>query len=602
MNLRVRLGVVAEFGHSPTAVRIGSRSFFVLQDAAGLRLVSDVCPHQGGAVFDQGDHLECPIHGWRFDRTTGRCLNAPSRALASFPLVVDDGAVYAELPPEPVDSGDGLRSTTAAGLTLTLHSHACLEIARDGFTLLTDPWLDGPAFFSAWAPHPPPAVSGRELKPDAILITHEHSDHFHEPTLRHFDRRTPIYVPDFPNQRLQRRLAALGFNAVHVLRFGERHGLGTDWTLTAFEPDSYWNDALVLIDAAGFRIFDINDAGLNPRIARMVGAVDLLAVQFSAGASGYPWTWSHLGDAQKIAISEQMCAGKLKLIADAAATYRAASVLPFASHFALWHEQHQSHAAMMKRNTLEDVRAALAGTSVNLVDLMPGDTWHAGSGVIDRGAPVTVTFDRQAFATAFPADESLSPDELAAYLLRLNQVPEIDLCEDLTVRITGRSTAGYPAVDVAFAVTAGRVRMLDAMPDRANITMTMPLSILTAVIRDDLSWDEAFIGYWCSFDRHPNVYHAGFWRLFQAPYFQKAPRLHAAAEAASINRHSTVAQVLETHGAAADRVLRRHGLYCFGCHHSTSESIELAARQHGVDPRHVDLIVKELNRAAAGGG
>ncbi len=484
------------------------------------------------------------------------------------------------------------------GLTIRLHSHACIEISRNGFTLLTDPWLDGPAFFSAWAPFPAPAVTGRELKPDAILITHEHSDHFHEPTLRHFDRGTAVYIPDFPNQRLQKRLGALGFTNVHVLRFGERHGVGADWSLTAFEPDSYWNDALVLIDAAGFRLFDINDAGLNPRIARMVGAVDVLAVQFSAGASGYPWTWTHLTDAQKTGISEQMCAGKLKLIREAAVTYHARAVLPFASHFALWHDDHLRYAGMMKRNSLADVTAAMAGSGARVLDLMPGDAWDGTRDAIARGTPVAGTFDRAAFAAAFPSDESLSRDELIAYLLRLDDVPEITHCEDLTVRMIGRaSEPGRSPVDLAFAIASGHLAILADAPARANLTMAMPLSILTAVVRQDLSWDEAFIGYWCEFDRHPNVYHAGFWRLFQAPYFRRPAHVAPAAPAAALSAESTVAEVLERYGAPADRVLRRHGLYCCGCQHSTSESIALAARQHGIEARRVDVLVKELRHA-----
>ena len=602
--IRVPLGKLDAFRQLPAEVTIGGKSFFLVQDDRGYRVLSSVCPHQGGTVVDRGETFECPIHHWRFDRVSGRCLNAPSRSLASHPVVVDDGMLVAELlaSPEFTNQSRGPLATVE-GLTLRLHSHACLEIARSGFTLLVDPWLDGPAFFSAWAPHPAPAVSGKDLHPDAILITHEHSDHFHDPTLRHFDRRRPIYVPDFPNPRLQKRLTAMDFRDVRVLRFGERQGVGPDWSITAFEPDSYWNDALVLIDAAGFRLFDINDAGLNPRIARMVGAVDLLAVQFSAGASGYPWTWSHLTDDQKIGIGEKMCAGKLALIREAASTYQASAVLPFASHFTLWHDQHLRYASMLKRNTLDDVKAALADTSSRVIDLMPGDEWQASRDVIVRRTAAVSPIDRDAFASAFPTDDTLSLGELVTYLQRLNTVPEIVHCEELTVRMIGRpAQAGGATVDVAFRIAAGQLAMLAELPGRANLTMTMPLSILTAVVRGDRSWDEAFIGYWCEFDRHPNVYHAGFWRLFQSPYFKKSADPTAPNHAAGITPASTVAEVLETYGAAADRVLRRYGLYCFGCHHSTSESIASAARVHGVEGRRVEALVSELNRAARGEG
>ena len=51
--------------------------------------------NQGGAVFDKGTCFECPLHGWQFDRATGRCLNAPSRALASIPVTLEDVAQVA---------------------------------------------------------------------------------------------------------------------------------------------------------------------------------------------------------------------------------------------------------------------------------------------------------------------------------------------------------------------------------------------------------------------------------------------------------------------------------------------------------------------------
>ena len=537
-------------------------------------------------------------------------MNAPSRGLSAVPAYMEDGVLYADLPGEArldhVRSGGG----TSLGLSVLLHAHACLEISYEGFTLLTDPWLDGPAFLGSWAPYPPPAVSGADLRPDAIVITHEHSDHFHEPTLRMFDRRTPVYVSDFPNQRLQQRLLALGFSQVTPIRFGDPCAVHEGWRMTAFEPQSYWNDAFLLIDVAGLRIFDVNDAGVNARIARMVTPVDILAVQFSAGASGYPWTWAHLSDDEKVAISRRACAGKLELIREAARLYGASMVLPFASHFTLWHPTHREYARLMKRNTLDDVKAALAGSDVEVIDLLPGERWDVGAGTISRmegdrcalfeperrSAHMDTAIDPTTFAAHHPSNESLTQPELIEYLDRLNSVPEIVHCEDVTVRIRAlSSTPGRDPLDVSFAVAAGRLSMLGESPAVPNLSITIPLGVLTAVIRDGLSWDEAFIGYWCRFDRHPNVYHAGFWRLLQAPYFKKAVNAPMLA-AGPISCASTVAEVLEALGPEADRVLRRYGLYCSGCHHSTAESIEAAARQHGVDAHRIELLVRELTR------
>ena len=606
MSERIRLGREEDFPRFPAVVAEGSRSYFLVRQSSGFALLSNVCPHQGGAVYDKGTCFECPLHGWQFDRLTGRCLNAPSRALAVIPVVEENGVLFAELPaPVHVDRvAHGARSAKA-GLTIALHSHACLEISYEGFTLLTDPWLDGPAFLGAWAPSPEPDTTGADLRPDAILITHEHSDHFHEPTLRHFDRRTPVFVPDFPNERLPRRLAALGFTDVHRLRFGERTRLRKGWNLTTFEPASYWNDAFVLIDVDGFRVFDINDAGVNARIAKMVGPVDALAVQFSAGASGYPWTWAHLSDDEKVEISRKACEGKLQLIREATKIYGASAVLPFASHFALWHPSHLQYASLMKRNTLADVKSTLADSDVDVLDLLPGDTWDVGKGVIRRGSSDGRVGDgsvrRQPdHAFALPTNEALTRDELAAYLHRLNDVPEIAFCEDVVVRMQAQSTSD-PArsIDLSFTVANGQLSMLDAVADAPNLRITLPLAVATAVVRQELSWDEAFIGYWCRFDRRPNVYHSGFWRLFQAPYYKRPIDVRESAPS-PIATTSTVAEVLEAHGDRADRILRRYGLYCLGCQHSTAESLEMAARQHGLEPKRCDLLIKELNQAFHG--
>ena len=97
---RVPLGPVAAFPSFPARVLVGSRSFFVVQHDGAYRLLSTLCPHQGGTVYDEGTRFECPIHNWRFDRQTGRCLNAPSRALASHAAVVEDGHLIAFLPVE----------------------------------------------------------------------------------------------------------------------------------------------------------------------------------------------------------------------------------------------------------------------------------------------------------------------------------------------------------------------------------------------------------------------------------------------------------------------------------------------------------------------
>lgn len=601
----VELGRIDEFTEAVTQVRVDGRPYFLVRADDGFTLFSTVCPHKGGRVADRGDVFACPQHGWQFDRRSGVCLNAPSTGLAHVTVEERDGTLVALVPGRRRAAPD-TAVAPPAGLTFRLHAHACLEITNNGFTLLTDPWISGPAFFGAWAPYPPPRVDPATLRPDAIWISHEHSDHYHEPTLRRLPKDIPVYVPDFPNRRLPALLHKLGFEDVRAMPFGERWEIAPDFHLTCFEPASLWNDAIVLMEIEGFRYLNVNDAGINHRIARLVAPVDVMSSTFSPGASGYPLTWEHLTDDRKVEILEQSRGGVLEMLRDATESYGARALIPFASFFTLWHPSHRRYVGLMRRNSPQDVVDAFDDSDVAVVDLLAGESWHPADeertyrddreGLFGLGAIVRwvkENFDEAQFAAEHPIDLAPSADELATYLLRLNEVPDILACEDLTAVFRGWNADGSTGVEVAIAVERGRLRVLDTAPDDVNLTIAMPAGILARVIREDVSWDEAFIGYWCRFNRHPDVYHAGFWRLLQAPYYRREAHL-VPVEEGEILPASSLQSILERYGDEADRLLRRYGLYCLGCQHAPSETIEHAAAKHGLNDAMVARLITEL--------
>jgi 3-phenylpropionate/trans-cinnamate dioxygenase ferredoxin subunit len=67
----------------------------------GLYAIDDVCTHDGGSL-DQGkldgNQIECPRHGARFDVTTGRALCLPAvRPVRTYPVRVHDGTVEVDV-------------------------------------------------------------------------------------------------------------------------------------------------------------------------------------------------------------------------------------------------------------------------------------------------------------------------------------------------------------------------------------------------------------------------------------------------------------------------------------------------------------------------
>ena len=63
--------------------------------------IDGICAHAGGPVGNgelNGCIVTCPWHGWQYDVTTGRHCLTENIAQQSFPVSVENGDVFVELP------------------------------------------------------------------------------------------------------------------------------------------------------------------------------------------------------------------------------------------------------------------------------------------------------------------------------------------------------------------------------------------------------------------------------------------------------------------------------------------------------------------------
>lgn len=63
--------------------------------------VDNACTHRGGPLGEgdlHGTVVICPWHGWRWDVRTGANANNPAVKVACFPVTVEQGQVFVELP------------------------------------------------------------------------------------------------------------------------------------------------------------------------------------------------------------------------------------------------------------------------------------------------------------------------------------------------------------------------------------------------------------------------------------------------------------------------------------------------------------------------
>lgn len=608
---KVLIGLENDFKNSPQEVKLLGGNYILIKVNSEYKLFSSICPHVGGKVNIRGNCLECPLHGWKFSSTTGESINVSKQRLTSYDVYVENGLLYTDLPYEEKNAENENSIIIDKNYTIKLHAHACLEFIYGEFSLITDPWLEGPAFLGSWIQYPSAKIKASDLNPSAIWISHEHSDHFHKETLTLFNKNTPVYFPDFPNKRIQEELTSLGFININPMQFGETIEIYENFNITCFEPASLWNDAFLLIEIPSFRFLNLNDAGLNPRIASLIGKVDAISSGFSPGASGYPLTWNHLNDNQKEEILNNAKSGLLKMLEQAVELYGAKYVLPFASHFQLWQPQHRKYVEKLKKNTIDDVVTFFENSKTKVIDILPGDHWNINEDLIFKQTNnrsklyeyneiisyLDNTYNDNLFISN-TYEDFISADEVINYFLKFNQTSEIAYCEDLifSLKVTDIYDYNHIHFEVIFKISNQQLTPLITTSKKNNLAIQIPGPILKKIIIENLSWDEAHIGYWCRFTRNPDIYHAGFWRLLQAPYFRKDALIPVKVSKEYITQDTVIADLLEDYGIEADQILRRYGMYCFGCQHSTFDTLFIGAKSHSINMNDLNRMILELNQ------
>jgi nitrite reductase/ring-hydroxylating ferredoxin subunit len=79
-------------------VSLQDRNVLVAHTASGVFVADEMCTHEDARLCDgnlSGTLVKCPLHGSRFDLTTGEVLDDPAdENLTIYPVTVEDGTIY----------------------------------------------------------------------------------------------------------------------------------------------------------------------------------------------------------------------------------------------------------------------------------------------------------------------------------------------------------------------------------------------------------------------------------------------------------------------------------------------------------------------------
>ena len=100
-RIKVDLGEESSLPSLPFPVEVGEAKFFLAKGADGYKLLSVICPHQGGEVQDEGEELfTCDGHGWQCDKSEGVCVNQPHVRMRALRVDIENGRLSALVRPE----------------------------------------------------------------------------------------------------------------------------------------------------------------------------------------------------------------------------------------------------------------------------------------------------------------------------------------------------------------------------------------------------------------------------------------------------------------------------------------------------------------------
>ena len=589
----------------PKLIEIENKPYIIAQNSnKQLVAYSAVCPHHGGIVDDiQKNNLRCPSHGWTFDPKNGNCSNIANQSLKEIKIEIHNDEVFIHL-----DEIDDLKIPTSdeekIPPKITVVGSASLLIEWEGYTILTDPWIDGITMFDSWINYPPSEIPLEDLpKIDAIWISHEHSDHFHIPTLSRLEKTIPVYVPNLLDGRLEKLIRNLGFKNVVSMIPKKIYELNSKIKAISFESASLWADSILYLQLGNFSILNVNDAGFNWSIKDYVSDVDLLCQQFSP-ASSYPITWTDLNIDEKNKLYKARNEGFLRLLKQISDICKVKYILPFANFNVLFNESHMKYVEELPRNRPSDVINSFKDSPTTVLDLLPGESWNGKTEKFTRRQDRENLYNKDAIFSyikkiqkskldfTMPTQFDLTHNEIKEYFESFSGSQLSKNVGDYTVLLKLQYDSQELIGFIRFI--NGNVQYdSEQISESPNLEMICPGNMVQKIMREDLYWDEIMGGYWCLFSRNPDIYNPHFEKVLHVPWKARLTQLdyHKNTE---IRLNMSIADIIEKGNDNTISIFEKYGLFCAGCEFSTAETIEDACKKHGLNDNLAQKLITDL--------
>ncbi|MGI8518191.1 MAG: MBL fold metallo-hydrolase [Acidimicrobiia bacterium] len=266
--------------------------------------------------------------------------------------------------------------------------HAGLELKLAGARILCDPWFSPEgAFQGSWFQYPDNShlLDHELVRPDAILISHEHMDHIDPWRLEQVPDHIPVYIPHYASDALRRKILQSRRRPLIELNQWQFSEVLPGVKVMFVSEESPMNqDSAMVVVAEGKSLLNMNDARLSAAQVREIkneagGSIDVLALQ-GAGASWFPMCYEYPSARMaELALSKRHA--KLRYLGRMVQAAKPIACLPFAGPPCFLDDELFHHNSQLgPEGVFPDQRQVVDWLSEQGLDaelFFPGDTWDS---------------------------------------------------------------------------------------------------------------------------------------------------------------------------------------------------------------------------------
>lgn len=484
-----------------------------------------ICDHAGGKLIVKENKAICPLHGWELNLDTLTYANGTVKKKESF--AINDGKIIIQNNHNYISNP--FRVAKNSEFKFRWLNHASIWLSYEGITLVTDPWLFGPAFLTGWWLQEESTTDSLDLlkEADYIYISHNHPDHLHPETLSILPKDKQFIVGNFQTKSTEKYLRNLGFKNINVFDFKDIYSLTENFQLSVLKSGDFRDDSGIYLCLGGIEILMTVDCNyLNSN--ELPQNIDLLFTSFAGGASGFPLCFENYTENEKNKILNRNSRAMVSSVMNYINQTKPRYYHPYAGMFK---EQAPRDNEISNKNfkvSLERYKDLLHDRNTSLITPNTNISYRITKNqnkelFIEEEIITSKKLPKEKIAkyiSSYKSDFIYDADRLIEYFknsrFKGKQIIQIIPVNDDFTKMTG---------DIVYADFYNKVfdkinaeEIIHQKDDFRVMEIKIRAEIIAAVVEHMLPWEDFSIGFQARISRHPNTYEAEFWFHFTNVY------------------------------------------------------------------------------------